>query len=40
MLLNCEGRIVRVEERNGRVGVAVRIVDTSLKPGVAPPPGQ
>jgi hypothetical protein len=30
--LNCQGEIVRVEERAGRVGVAVKIVESVLKP--------
>ena len=32
MLLKCEGEIVRVEPRGARVGVAVRIVESSLVP--------
>jgi hypothetical protein len=32
MLLKCEGEIVRIEPRGARVGVAVRIVESSLVP--------
>ena len=31
MQLNCRGEIVRVEQRDKRVGVAVRIVESSLR---------
>ncbi len=31
MQLNCRGEIVRVEQREKRVGVAVRIVESSLR---------
>jgi hypothetical protein len=32
MLLKCEGEIVRIEPRGQRVGVAVRIVRSTLEP--------
>ncbi|MGQ0523739.1 MAG: PilZ domain-containing protein [Betaproteobacteria bacterium] len=32
MLLKCEGEIVRIEPRGARVGVAVKIVESSLEP--------
>ena len=31
MVLNCRGEIVRVEPRGGRVGVAVKIVESKLE---------
>lgn len=31
MMFKCKGQIVRVERRNGRVGVAVRIVTSMLE---------
>jgi hypothetical protein len=35
--LNCQGEIVRVEERAGRVGVAVRILESVLEPATERP---
>lgn len=35
LALNCEGTIVRVENHEGKVGVAVRIVQSSLVPAAA-----
>lgn len=32
MVLKCEGEIVRIEPRGQRVGVAVRIVESTLQP--------
>jgi len=32
MMLVCQGQIVRVERRDGKVGVAVKIVASTLKP--------
>jgi len=32
MLLKCEGEIVRIEPRGARVGVAVKIAESSLEP--------
>jgi hypothetical protein len=32
MLLKCEGEIVRIEPRGARVGVAVKIIDSTLEP--------
>lgn len=32
MMLNCQGRIVRVEHRSGKVGVAAKIIASSLEP--------
>jgi hypothetical protein len=32
MALDCQGEIIRVEERADRVGVAVRILESVLKP--------
>jgi len=36
MVLSCRGEIVRVERRDTRVGVAVRILESTLKAGAAP----
>ena len=33
MMLKCRGEIVRVEHRNGKVGVAAKIVASKLEPG-------
>lgn len=33
MTLKCQGRIVRVEDRGGRVGVAAQIIASKLEPG-------
>ena len=35
MILNCRGEIVRVEQRDRRVGVAVKILESMLKPAAA-----
>jgi hypothetical protein len=35
MTLSCQGEIVRVEQRDRRVGVAVRIVESMLRPASA-----
>lgn len=32
MMLKCQGRIVRVEGRGGKVGVAARIIESRLEP--------
>lgn len=32
MILRCEGEIVRIEPRDKRVGVAVRIFDSTIEP--------
>ena len=32
MMLKCEGEIVRIEPRNARVGVAVKIVESTIEP--------
>jgi hypothetical protein len=32
MVLKCEGEIVRIEPREARVGVAVKIVESTLEP--------
>jgi PilZ domain-containing protein len=37
MLLACLGEIVRVEQLKARCGVAVRILDSALRPWSAPP---
>ena len=37
MQLNCRGEIVRVERRETRVGVAVRILESSLRPAAVAP---
>ena len=29
--LNCKGRIVRVEQRDGKVGVAAKIIDSNMR---------
>jgi hypothetical protein len=31
LMLKCNGQIVRVEDRNGKVGVAVKIVDSVMQ---------
>jgi hypothetical protein len=36
MMLKCEGEIVRIEPREARIGVAVRIVESTLEPAAAP----
>ena len=33
MVLSCRGQIVRTEQRDARVGVAVKILESTLKPG-------
>jgi len=33
-MLRCRGEIVRVEHRDGKVGVAAKIVASKLEPGV------
>ena len=33
MMLRCRGEIVRVEHRDGKVGVAAKIVSSKLEPG-------
>jgi hypothetical protein len=35
MVLKCEGEIVRIERRDARVGVAVKIVESTLEPAIA-----
>ena len=37
MLLSCLGEIVRVEQLKARCGVAVRILDSALRPWSKPP---
>jgi hypothetical protein len=37
MLLTCRGEVVRLEPRGARLGVAVRIVESSLSAAVAAP---
>jgi len=37
MLLSCLGEIVRVEQLKARCGVAVRILDSALRPWAVPP---
>jgi hypothetical protein len=32
MMLKCQGKIVRVERRDGKVGVAARIMESKLEP--------
>lgn len=32
MMLRCEGEIVRIEPRDARVGVAVKIVESTIEP--------
>lgn len=32
MMLRCEGEIIRIEPRDKRVGVAVRIVESTIEP--------
>ena len=32
LMLNCQGEIVRVERRDGKVGVAAKIVTSKLEP--------
>ena len=32
MMLKCQGRIVRVENRGGKVGVAAKIIESKLEP--------
>jgi hypothetical protein len=32
MVLKCKGEIVRIEPRDARVGVAVKIIDSTLEP--------
>ena len=32
MLLKCQGQIVRVEQRDGKVGVAAKIIESRLEP--------
>jgi hypothetical protein len=32
MMLRCEGEIVRIEPRGARVGVAVKIVESTIEP--------
>ena len=36
MMLKCEGEIVRIEPREARVGVAVKIIESTLEPALAP----
>jgi len=31
LILKCNGEVVRVEEQNGKVGVAVKIVESSIR---------
>jgi len=40
MLLCCQGHIVRVERRGPRIGVAVRITESSIRPAVPAPASQ
>jgi len=32
MMLKCQGRVVRVEQRDGKIGVAAKIVESRLEP--------
>ncbi len=32
MMLRCQGQIVRVEQRDGKVGVAAKIIESRLEP--------
>ncbi len=32
MMLRCQGQIVRVEQRDGKIGVAAKIIESRLEP--------
>jgi hypothetical protein len=33
LVLNCKGEVVRIEKLNGKIGVAIKIVESVMKPG-------